>query len=109
MNFDLMIGPKPEVPTLDSSALLLNHVLYIHHSLSFKKDQAKVQALVDFCNQVKAMTPAYTAKLGFKVKPINIRAQKIDRTIFQTFEMVLATFQVKDEFKKTQFFQETFF
>ena len=44
-------------------------------------------------NEVNAMaTPAYAAKQGLKIQKTDIRAQKIDSSIFDTFEMVLAEF-----------------
>lgn len=68
--------------------------------MQFKKDQAKVQALLNFGNKVKAMTPAYAANLGLKVWSTNVRAQKIDDSIFKTFGMVLASFQIKDKLRR---------
>ena len=38
------------------------------------------------------MTLGYALKLGLKVRPTNVGAQKIDNSIFETFEIVLASF-----------------
>ena len=38
---------------------------------------------------------------------INVEAQKIDGSTFETFGMVLASFQVEDKLRKARFFQET--
>ena len=38
----------------------------------------------------------------------NVKAQKIDGSIFKTFEIVLASFQVKNKLRGTQFFQKIF-
>lgn len=46
---------------------LLKCVLYIYHPMRFKKNQDNVQGLLDFCNKVNVMTPAYKTKLGLKV------------------------------------------
>ena len=54
------------------------------------------------------MTPGYASKLGLKVRPTDVEAQKIDGSTFKTFEMVLASFQVEDTLGKARFFQETF-
>ena len=54
------------------------------------------------------MIPGYTSKLGLKVRPINVGAQKINNSILGTFEMVLASFQVEDKLGRPRFFQETF-
>ena len=54
------------------------------------------------------MTPAYASRLDLWVYHTNIRAQTIDGSTLETFEMVLASFQVKDKLGRTRFFQETF-
>ena len=54
------------------------------------------------------MTPVYTSKLGFKVHPTNIGAQKIDSTTLKIFKMVLASFQIENKLRKGWLFQETF-
>lgn len=50
-------------PMFDNSILLLKHILYIYYSMWFKKDQAKIQILIDYNSKVNAMTQAYTKKL----------------------------------------------
>lgn len=50
------------------------------------------------------MTLTYISKLGFKVQAISIRAQKINGSTFQTFEMVCTSFKVKDKLRKAYFF-----
>ena len=87
---------------------LLEKILYIHHQLHFRKNLWKTRALIDSSSEVNAMTPAYAAKLGLRVRETDIRAQKIDGSILNTFGMVLADFQVEDKLDRTQFFQETF-
>lgn len=57
---------------------LLKRVFYIHYPMCFKKDQTKIQVMIDSRSKVNSMTPAYVAKLGFKVRLTNIGAQKID-------------------------------
>lgn len=54
------------------------------------------------------ITQLYTTKLGFKICAINIRAQKIDSFTFETFDIVLASFQVKDKLGRDRFFQNIF-
>ena len=54
------------------------------------------------------MTSGYTSKLGLKVYPIDIKAQKINSSILKTFLIVLAYFKVEDKFGKAQFFQKSF-
>ena len=54
------------------------------------------------------MTPGYALKLGLKVRPTDVGAQKIDGSTLETFGMVLASFQVEDKLGRTRYFQETF-
>ena len=54
------------------------------------------------------MTPGYASKLSLKVRLIDVGAQKINGSIFKTFGMVLASFQVEDKLERPRFFQETF-
>ena len=54
------------------------------------------------------MNPAYAKKLGFKSQKTNVGAQKIDGSSLETFEMVIANFQMEDKSGRPRFFQETF-
>ena len=74
----------------------------------FKKSKVQVQALFDFGSEINAITLEYILKLGLKVCPTNIGAQKIDGSTLKTFEMVLASFQVENTFGSARFFQKTF-
>lgn len=66
--------------------------MYIYYLLWFKRDQAKVQALLNFNNNVNAMSPVYIARLSLKIQPTDIRAKKIDGSIFEMFGMVITSF-----------------
>lgn len=79
-------------PASDSFISLLKCIPCIHYLVRFKKDQVKVQALIDFDNKINIMTAAYAAKLGLRVHLTDIGAQKIDGFILEMFEMVLASF-----------------
>ena len=70
----------------------LEKILYIHHLLRFWKDPHKTKTLIDLRSEVNTMTPAYTPKLGLKIRKTDIVAQKIDDSIIDTFRMVLANF-----------------
>lgn len=54
------------------------------------------------------MILTYAAKLGFQIRLTDFGAQKIDGSTLKIFEMVLTSFQIKDKFKMTRFFQKTF-
>lgn len=75
-----------------TTRLPLNRVPCIHHLLWVKKDQAKVQVLLDSSNDVNSMTLAYAANLSLKVWSTNVEAQKINGFTFKTFGIVLTNF-----------------
>ena len=54
------------------------------------------------------MSPAYAKRLGLKARKSNVKAQKIDDSAIETFEMVIVDFQVEDKGGRPRFFQETF-
>lgn len=106
-----------EVPTssllvteasMENTLRPLKIVLYIHHPLHLQKNLYKNRALINLDNKVNIMILAYTAKLGFKLQKINIRVQKIDGSILNTFEMVLKNFQIENKLGKAGFFRKTF-
>lgn len=86
----------------------LKYVPYIYHLMQFKKNQAKVQTLINSGSEINAMTLAYVAKLGFKISKSNIKVQKINSSLFKTFKIVLTSFQKKDKLGNAQFFEEMF-
>ena len=48
-----------------------------------------MRAVIDSGSKVNAMHPAYTMKLGFCIRKIDVRAQKINGSHLNTFEMVI--------------------
>ena len=94
--FMSMAGPREEA---------LKCVPCIHYLVQFEgTNETQVQTLIDSNNVVNAMTPTYTSRLGLRARHTNVGAQKIDGSIFQTFGMVLADFQVEDKLGKARFF-----
>lgn len=91
----LTVSTKMSIPAIKvfiSEAPSLKYVLCIYYPIQFKKDQIKMQALLNFGSEVKVMTPAYAAKLGLKVRSINFGAKNINGSTFKMFVMVLASF-----------------
>ena len=102
-----MAGASKEVEDQDEvegKAVVLEKIQCIHYPLCFRKSSADVEALLDLGSEVNAMTPAFASRLGLKTCHTDVRAQKIDGSILQTFGMVLASFQVKDKFGWARFF-----
>lgn len=54
------------------------------------------------------MTLAYAAVLGLHICFIDVKAQKIDKSIFLTHNMVLANFLLKDKLERLRFFEKSF-
>lgn len=89
--------------------IILDWVPCIHYLLRLHKEKKnKIRALIKSGNEINTMKPAYALELGLRVYQTDVRAQKINGSIFKIFEMILASFQVENKFKKAQFFQETF-
>ena len=81
----------------------------IRYPIQFQEDQVgEFRALIDFGNEVNAMTPAISAKLGLSIWPTGIGAQKIDGSALKTYGMVIAGFLIQDKTGKIQFFEKTF-
>ena len=100
-----MTGTSREAPKVR----VLDKVPCIYYLVQFRKDKDKdVLALLDSGREVNAMTSAYMANLGFKVRVTNVGMQKIDRFSLATYSMVIAAFQVVNKLGRSRFFQETF-
>ena len=94
--------------TETNKEVTLEQVPYIYYSLSFRKDTIDIRALIDLGSKVNAIVLAYASKLGLKVCPIDVGAQKVDAPIFEILGMVLASFLVEDKLGRARFFQKTF-
>lgn len=101
---DFIITSSFEALVLDTFILLLKYILCIYYLIRFKKEQAKIQALLNFNSEVNIISLVYVAKLGFKIRSTDVKAQKIDDSTFEIFKIVLTSFQVKDKIKKAQLF-----
>ena len=88
---------------------VLDKVPCIYYLVQFCKDKGKdALTLLNSGSKVNAMTPAYAAHLGLKVRVTNIGAQKIDGFSLATYSMVIAAFQVVDKLGHSRFFPEIF-
>lgn len=76
---------------------LIECTLYIHHLLRFKKDQVRVQALLNSNSEVNTMAFVYVASLNIKVRLSNVRAYKIDGSNLQRFDIIIAGFKVSNK------------
>ena len=75
-----------------SKVTFLDQVSCMYYSVQFCKDKKVIRALIDLGNKVNTMTLAYAKQLGLRIWKIDVGAQKIDRSLSKTFEMVTAGF-----------------
>ena len=84
---------------------ILDRIPCICYPVQFRNDKGKdVLALLDSGSKVNAMTLAYAAYLGLKVRVTDVNAQKIDRSLLAIYGMIIAAFQVLDKLGRSQFF-----
>ena len=78
----------------------------IHYPVQFQEEQ--IRALLDSGSKINAMKPDFAQKLGLYIRKTNVGPQKIDGSTLETFEIVIANFQVEDKVGRPRFFQEIF-
>ena len=72
---------------------ILDRIACICYPVQFRKDKGNdILALLNSGSKVNAMTLAYAAHLGLKVRVTNVGAQKIDKSLLATYNMVIAAF-----------------
>ena len=54
------------------------------------------------------MNLIFASQLGLKIWKTNIRAQKIDGTTLETYEMIVFTFSLSDKDDRERFFEKSF-
>ena len=91
-------------------ALSLEYILCIYYWVYFKKDTNKtqVQVLIDLESEVNAIYPTLVKESGLSIKPIDVKAEKIDGNTLNTYEIVVAAFLVTDKANQAKSFEETF-
>ena len=78
----------------------------IYYLVEFQKEQ--IRALLDSNNKINVINPNFAQKLGLYIQITNIRAYKIDGSTLETFEIVIANFQMDNKANKLRFFQKIF-
>ena len=87
----------------------LDRISCIHYPVQFKNtDKTPVQALIDSESKVNTIHPFFAKQLGLPIRPMDVRAQKIDGTILNTQEIVVAAFSVVDKANWVKFFEKSF-
>ena len=67
-----------------------------------------VLVLFDSDSEVNAIYPTFALELGLFIRPTDIRIQKIDSTILDTYGIVVAAFTIIDKANQVIFFEKTF-
>ena len=86
----------------------LAQVPCIRYPMTFQKKFVSVSALLDSGREVNAIHPTLVRELGLFIRPTDVRAQKIDGTMLDTFGIVVTAFSVTDKANWVRFFEEIF-
>ena len=86
----------------------LTWVPYIQYLITFRKKFVSILALFDSDSGVNAIHLTLTRKLGLPVRSTDVKAQKIDNIILDTFGMVVIAFSIINKANRVGFFEETF-
>ena len=89
--------------------MILEQVFCIQYLVKYCKNKAIFLTLINFGSKISKIIITYAAVLGFKVYLTTIKSQKIDCSSSNTFDMIIASFQVQNKLKRDQFFEKTFF
>ena len=87
----------------------LKRVFCIYYPIQFKNtSEAQVQALVNLGNEVNVIYPNFAKQLSLPIRPTDVGAQKIDGTMLDNHEMVVAVFSMVYKANRVGFFEEIF-
>ena len=86
----------------------LTQVPCIRYSITFQKKFVPVSALFDLDNEINVIHLTFARELRLSIRTTDVRAQKIDGTMLDTFGMVVAAFSVTDKANRVRFFEKTF-
>lgn len=64
------------------------------------------KALVKSDSKLNAIKPGFARKLGLRIYKTNVSTQKINGSKLETYEIVIALFEVDDKVKKFRFFEK---
>ena len=85
----------------------LAQVLYMLYPITFWKKSMPVLALFDSGNTINTIHLTFTQELGLPIGLMDVKAQKIDGTMLDTYGMVVTAFLVKNKANQVRFFKET--
>ena len=86
-------GEKSEGEYLENLA----QIPYIKYPITFWMKSVPILALLDSGSEVNAIYPTFAKEPGLFIRLTNVRAQKIDGSMLDIFEMVVIAFSVTDK------------
>ena len=72
-------------------------ILCIWYSITFRRKSVPMLLLFESSNEVNAIHPTFTQKLGLSIRPTDVETQKIDGTTLDTYRMIVAIFFITDK------------
>lgn len=84
----------------------LQKILYIHYIVQFI--EFFIETLIASDSKINIIQPNFARKLSIRICKTNINAKKIDNSRLETYEMIIASFQVNNKDKKFSFFEKAF-
>ena len=85
----------------------LARVPCIRYPITFRKESVPVSALFDSGSEVNAIHLTFARELGFLIRTTEVRAQKIDGTMLDTFGLVVVAFSVTYKANQVRFSEKT--
>lgn len=64
--------------------------------------------MIDLGNKLNVMNLAYTKKLRLYVRKTNIKANKMNKSYLNIFEIIIASFSHQNKLRKAGFFKKPF-
>ena len=86
----------------------LAQVLCIRYPITLRKKSVSMSALLNSGSEINAIHPTLARELELPIRPTNVRAQKIDGTMLDTFGMVVTAFPMTNKANQVKFFKKTF-
>ena len=84
----------------------LAQVWCIRYPITFQKKS--VSTLFDLGNKVNTIQSTLAQELGLSIRLTDVKAQKINDTMLNTYKIVVTAFSVTDKANQVKFFEKTF-
>ena len=82
---------------------ILKQVPYIRYLTIFQ--EKSVSTLPDLKSEVNTIHSTFAKELGLPIRLTNVKAQKIDYTMLDTYKMAVSIFLVTDKANQVRFFE----